>query len=175
MKQVYGYLDIETTGFSPYQAELTVIGLYIVYDKSRNLFFQPYGSQITSRALSRALSDVNIVYTYNGKKFDLPFIEAKIGLNVAKRCRHEDLMYGCWERGFYGGLKAVERTLRIPRKNTDIDGWMAVQLWERYALHGDALSLKRLLDYNREDVLNLEKLREKLSNGRSPAHSLSST
>ncbi len=175
MKKVLAYLDIETTGFSPFQAELTVIGLYVVHGPKHRVFFQPYGDQITSRALSQALSDVDLLYTYNGKKFDLPFIEAKMGLDVTKKCAHQDLLYDCWERGLYGGLKNVERMLRIPRANADINGWMAVQLWHRYAIDGDPSALKRLLDYNREDVMNLEKLREKLSSARSRARSPVST
>ena len=166
MKSVCGYLDIETTGFSPRTAELTVVGLYVVYDQNRTNLFQPYGKQISSRALRRSLSDVDMIYTYNGRKFDLPFIEAKTGVAVDKKCRHEDLMYACWERGLYGGLKAVERSLRIPRTTSDIDGWMAVQLWHQFARYGDASSLHRLLAYNREDVMNLSTLRSRLSRRR---------
>ena len=161
MNRVHGYLDIETTGFSPTSAELTVIGLSIVH-KGKTSFFQPYGSQITPRSLRKALSDIDILYTYNGKKFDLPFIEAKTGVIVDKKCRHEDLMYACWKRGLYGGLKAVERLLQIPRNSSDVDGWMAVQLWHNFSVRGDKASLQRLLDYNREDVFNLSHLRSKL-------------
>jgi len=163
MGKVFGYLDIETTGFSPRTAELTVVGLYVVYDQNRKTLFQPYGNQISPRLLRRTLSDVDILYTYNGRKFDLPFIEAKTGVVVDKKCRHEDLMYACWKRGLYGGLKVVERLLRIPRTTSDIDGWMAVQLWNQFSRYGDASSLHRLLAYNREDVLNLSKLRSRLS------------
>ena len=162
MADTLAYLDIETTGFSPRTADLTVIGLYVTQGKNRSAFFQPYGSQISSRVLRKALSGVDVVYTYNGKKFDLPFIEAKLGVSVEKKCRHEDLMYACWEKGLYGGLKVVERLLRIPRATSDIDGWMAVQLWQNYALYGDDSSLQRLLAYNREDVVNLSKLKFRL-------------
>ena len=163
MRDVCGYLDIETTGFSSRSAELTVIGLYVVYDKNRTTLFQPYGNQISPRTFRKALADVEVVYTYNGKKFDLPFIEAKLGVSVEKKCRHEDLMYACWKRGLYGGLKVVERLLKIPRATSDIDGWMAVQLWHNFSFYGDASSLTRLLTYNREDVTNLSKLRSRLS------------
>ncbi len=161
MVRVAGYLDIETTGFSPESAELTVVGLYVVYDRNRAILTQPYGRQITPRLLRKTLSVVDTVYTYNGTRFDLPFIEAKTGVRVEKKCRHEDLMFACWERGLYGGLKVVERLLRIPRKTWDVDGWMAVQLWYQYRA-GNASSLRKLLTYNQEDVVNLSKLRAKL-------------
>jgi uncharacterized protein YprB with RNaseH-like and TPR domain len=72
-------------------------------------------------------------------------------------------MYSCWERNLYGGLKSVERQLGIQRELTDIDGWVAVQLWESYVQYDDKESLSRLLAYNREDVLNLKVLRQKLN------------
>ena len=167
MGEITAYLDIETTGFSPRTAELTVVGLYVVNAKNRTSLFQPYGDAISPRALRSALSEVDIVYTYNGRKFDLPFLEAKLGVSVEKKCRHQDLMYTCWKRGLYGGLKAVERLLKIPRKTSDIDGWMAVELWHNFSRYGDESSLRRLLDYNREDVMNLRQLRSRLF-GRTP-------
>ena len=36
-------------------------------------------------------------------------------------------------------------------------------LWQRYQNYGDRNSLDLLLEYNREDVVNLKVLREKLS------------
>ncbi|MFH1858042.1 MAG: ribonuclease H-like domain-containing protein [Candidatus Omnitrophota bacterium] len=162
MGRVDGYLDIETTGFSPQTAELTVIGLYVVYGRNQSAFYQPYGSQISARSLRKALSGIDTLYTYNGTRFDLPFIEEKTGVAIEKSCRHEDLMYRCWEKGLYGGLKGVERLLEIPRITQDIDGWMAVQLWRRFCRKGDQTALQRLLAYNREDVMNLTALRRKL-------------
>ena len=166
METVSGYLDIETTGLSPHTSELTVIGLYVVPETERPRLFQPYGDQISPRWLKRALSHVDIVYTYNGRRFDLPFLEAKTGIAIEKKCRHEDLMFACWKRGWYGGFKAVERLLGIRRTTTDIDGWMAVQLWRNYQFRGDRSSLERLLLYNKEDVTNLSKLRAKFSTAR---------
>lgn len=59
-------------------------------------------------------------------------------------------------------MKEVERKLGIKRRITDIEGWMAVQLWHNYKLKGCTTSLNKLLEYNKEDVLNLKKLRKKL-------------
>jgi len=162
MGNVCGYLDIETTGLSPWTGELTVIGLYVEHGQRRRSLFQPFGKQISPRALKRALSQIDVIYTYNGSRFDLPFIKAKLGIAVEKRCRHEDLMYSCWRHGLRGGFKAVERSLGISRETSDVDGWMAIQLWKKFRFHGDQDSLLRLLAYNREDVVNLSKLRTKL-------------
>lgn len=43
-----------------------------------------------------------------------------------------------------------------------VDGYMAVRLWWDYIHNNDAEALKILLAYNREDVVNLRALRQKL-------------
>ena len=71
-------------------------------------------------------------------------------------------MHDCHEQGLYGGLKAVERKLGIPRNVMGVDGSEAVRLWWRYRDSFDLEALDRLLKYNREDVINLKTLKEKL-------------
>ena len=73
---------------------------------------------------------------------------------------HRDLMYACWDRNLHGGLKAVEKALGTARRLTEADGLEAVRLWEQYERYGDLSALRRLLDYNKEDVLNLKSLKE---------------
>jgi len=71
-------------------------------------------------------------------------------------------MYDCWRNNLYGGFKAVERQLGIERQLRDINGYQAVILWWRYVNNYDEDALAILLEYNKEDVLNLKTLKEKL-------------
>jgi uncharacterized protein YprB with RNaseH-like and TPR domain len=71
-------------------------------------------------------------------------------------------MYDCWRCNHFGGFKAVEQQLGIPRRLQGISGWDAVLLWQRYQNYGDQSALELLLQYNKEDVVNLKALREKL-------------
>ena len=71
-------------------------------------------------------------------------------------------MYECWQNSLYGGFKAVERQLGIPRRLQGISGAEAVMLWWRYQLDHDKKALALLLEYNKEDVENLKTLRERL-------------
>jgi len=155
------YLDIETTGLSPDTSELTVIGLYIDNGSDERVL-QLVGSEIFPSQLIRAMHTIGTLYTYNGARFDLPFIRAKLDIDLTEYCAHKDLMYSCWKRNLKGGLKSVERQLGIARELTDVDGWVAVQLWHQYKYHGDEYSLEKLLKYNQEDVLNLKVLRKRL-------------
>ena len=71
-------------------------------------------------------------------------------------------MYDCWENNLYGGLKSVERQLGIRRGLTEINGYEAVRLWWSYVNDNDKDALATLLEYNKEDVINLKALKEML-------------
>jgi uncharacterized protein YprB with RNaseH-like and TPR domain len=156
------YLDIETTGLSPDSSQITVIGIYLVGSEQQSLV-QLVGDDITSDRLLEALEGVTMIHTYNGSRFDLPFIHACLGINLGRMFPHFDLMYRCWHFNLYGGLKRIERVLGIPRKLTDINGLDAVRLWWRYVNDYDEQALHILLAYNREDVVNLKTLKELLA------------
>jgi len=161
---VEAYLDIETTGLSPSVDEITVIGIHLCNGDDTK-FIQLVGKDISAQGIIEALSGVEVLYTYNGNGFDLPFIYSRLGVNLTQTCTHHDLMYDCWRCNLYGGFKAVERQLGIERQLTDINGFEAIRLWWRYVESFDLDALNRLLEYNKEDVLNLKVLRERLHIG----------
>ena len=155
------YLDIETTGCSQRTDELTVIGLAIERGETMEVV-QLVGHEITDAGLLGALAGVDTIYSYNGSRFDLPFICRKLRVDLRRHFACRDLMYDCWKHHLKGGLKNVEKLLGIGRQTEGIDGWMAVRLWWDYVNNHDEQALRTLLDYNREDVVNLKTLREKL-------------
>lgn len=161
LKKYEGYLDIETTHLEPEKGELTVIGFGI--DKGRNFeFIQLVGKEITIDKLIRIIKRIKILYTYNGTDFDLKFIKKKFNIDITEYCIHKDLMNECHQRNLYGGLKQVEKKLGIERKLKNVNGFMAVKLWEKYKNLSDKKALETLLEYNKEDIYNLKILREKL-------------
>ena len=155
------YLDIETTGLSCQYADITVIGIYLVNSGDSRLV-QLVGGDANIDNLLESVDGVSTIYTYNGSRFDLPFIHGSLGINLADIFLHHDLMYDCWRCNLKGGFKAVEMQLGIPRQLKGINGWDAVLLWQRYQDYGDRDALATLLKYNEEDVVNLKVLREKL-------------
>jgi len=158
---IEAYLDIETTGLSPKYCEVTVVGIHLVNQYETRLI-QLVGEDATADNILQALEAVNIVYTYNGSGFDLPFINSRLGINLAELFDHCDLMYHCWRSNLYGGFKAVERQLGIERQLKEVNGYEAVRLWWRYVNDYDENALSTLLEYNGEDVINLKHLKEKL-------------
>ncbi len=155
------YLDIETTGLSPSSCQITVVGIHTCNGQKTSLV-QLVGDDVTADSILAALDGVNIIHTYNGGRFDLPFIHRRLGIDLSRTHNHRDLMFDCWRKNLRGGLKSVERQLCIPRKLTEVNGFEAVRLWWRYVNNYDQAALKKLLAYNKEDVLNLKTLREKL-------------
>jgi len=156
-----GYLDIETTGLSYKFAQLTVVGIGLERGRMQKCV-QLVGEQVSARRILDIIRDANVLYTYNGTRFDLPFVRAKLGIDLEQHVIHEDLMYHCWRKNLYGGLKKVEALLGIERKTKGIDGWMAVKLWYDYVRNANNDALKLLLDYNKEDIMNLAVLRKRL-------------
>jgi len=158
---VEAYLDIETTGLSCRYCEITVVGVCLS-DGRTNHFFQLVGTEVTKDNLLYSLEEAERIYTYNGSRFDLPFIHGSLGVNLASLIHHRDLMYDCWRCNLKGGFKAVERQLGIARQLQEVDGYEAVLLWQRYRKHNDRVALARLLEYNKEDVMNLLQLKQRL-------------
>jgi uncharacterized protein YprB with RNaseH-like and TPR domain len=158
---VRAYIDIETTDLDPAEGELTVVGIHFQQDGQERLV-QLYEDTLTKDNLLAALAGTSILYSYNGKEFDLPFIAAKLGVDLASVFKHCDLMHHCWRRNLYGGQKKVEVKLGISRETTGVDGAQAVALRNDYRLNGNAEALRTLLLYNAEDVKNLAHIRRKL-------------
>ena len=145
------YVDIETTGLSKYSNYITTIG---IYDGETSRIF------VRGIDLEEAydyLDKFDVIVTFNGKQFDLPFIEHFS--NKEFNCIHLDLRFMLKELGLSGGLKRIESQLGIVRDDeiTNIDGFEAVRLWHRYQ-RGDEEALELLKKYNIEDIENLELL-----------------
>jgi uncharacterized protein YprB with RNaseH-like and TPR domain len=144
------YLDIET---GP-DGQVTVVG---IYREDRGLR-QLVGGEITDVAVWEALEGADTLCTYNGDRFDLPVLERQTRLDLRSRFRSLDLLRECRRVGLKGGLKRLEERFGIVRMTRGMNGWDALRLWGRYETTGDQEALGILLDYNREDVLNLIQL-----------------
>lgn len=155
------YIDIETTGLSKKLNEITVVGIAIETQGS-NKVLQLVGGDVSRGNILAALEGIATLYSYNGSRFDLPFIQSKTGLDLRKEFVHKDLMYSCLKRNLKGGLKSVEKQLGITRKLKDMDGYAAILLWREYIANANESALQKLLTYNEEDIVNLIELRIKL-------------
>lgn len=145
------YLDIETNGYAGPTGYITAISLY----DGRSVRYYVRGENL--HAFKHDIRDYSVVVTYNGKCFDIPFIESH--MNIRIRQPHIDLRYILKDLGFTGGLKSCEKKLGIDRGELDgVDGYFAVLLWNDYRRNNNPRALETLLAYNIQDVVNLEPL-----------------
>ena len=81
------YLDIETTGLFPYHDKVTLVGIldskgYHAFIRGRDFrnirkAIERYGIQVQPlRNIRKAIKKYDLIVTYNGTSFDLPFLEA---------------------------------------------------------------------------------------------------
>lgn len=148
------YLDIETDGGFSGEA-ITIIGLYD-------------GSSFTCRVKERDLenfrndiSQFAMIVTFFGNGFDVPMLQKRF-LDIPFDQLHLDLCPTLRRLGLRGGLKRIERELGFMRtaETQGLSGMDAVRLWRQYLWTRNEEPLRLLIAYNREDVVNLEKLAE---------------
>ena len=163
------FLDIETTGLSKQNDDITVIGLY----DGVNTKTMIRGINLDMEGLRKELQKYKMIVTFNGASFDLPFIEKRYP-NLLPKIPNFDVRSITDRLGLKGGLKNIEKTLGIKRSNIveKLYGGDALTLWKMYRATGDDYYLNLLVEYNEYDILNLKtvaeqcvkKMKEKIMN-----------
>ncbi|MBN1151115.1 ribonuclease H-like domain-containing protein [candidate division WOR-3 bacterium] len=149
-KDEIAYLDIETTGLSRTDS-VTVASIY--YKGKLDV----YVNGINMEKMVQDIAKPKILVTFNGNRFDIPFIENYFDIKIYQK--KIDLMYILRNLGFRGGLKRCEKSLGITREGMEnLDGNIAVLLWEDYRRNKNVKALKTLIAYNAYDTINLERL-----------------
>jgi uncharacterized protein YprB with RNaseH-like and TPR domain len=150
-RQSIAYLDIETTGLGGPGDHITTIALY----DGKSVSWYVRGKNLED--FKQDIERYKVIVTYNGKCFDIPFIENE--MRVRMDHAHIDLRYVLKSLGFTGGLKMCEKMLGIERGELEgIDGFFAVLLWNDFKENRNQKALETLLAYNIQDTVNLERL-----------------
>jgi hypothetical protein len=152
LKEHTCFLDIETTGLSKHYNNITLIGIHgnegtKIFQNGKNL-----------DKFQNELNKYSMMVTFNGRCFDIPFIQAKFP-DLELPQYHSDLRFMMAELGLRGGLKSIERQRGITRDEelAAVDGFEAVRLWHKYQ-RGDNNALITLKNYLTADVENLKTL-----------------
>ncbi len=149
------FFDIETTGLDHHTSVVTTVTLHQNGD-TRTLV---RGDDLTAANLRAAFEDAGLLVTFNGARFDIPFLQNCFKISLDRP--HIDLMPTCRAAGLSGGLSDVERALGIGRELPDVDGREAVRLWHDHERGVDG-ALDRLIAYNREDTVNMVPVLERV-------------
>ena len=145
------YVDIETTGLGFGDDHITSIAL------CGGGRVKTYVHGVNLEEFQDDILDFGLLVTFNGKCFDVPFMEREFGMRFDMA--HVDLRYVLKKAGLSGGLKRIEHRLGLGRDDLEgVDGFFAVILWNEYQATGDPAALETLLAYNAADVVGLETL-----------------
>ncbi|MCT4585735.1 MAG: ribonuclease H-like domain-containing protein [Peptostreptococcaceae bacterium] len=163
-------LDIETTGLSKINNKIILIGF--LYKKNNQVFItqifcdEKHEENTLINEFFKLISNYKNIITYNGKSFDLPFIETKALKYLKNKSiydfTHIDLL------DFFRKLKkplnldslklkSIEKLYQINRDDL-ISGKESVLLYEEYLISKDNNLKNFILLHNFEDILYLSKI-----------------
>lgn len=164
----FGYFDIETTGLAGGTGTYVILAGLGSYEdgafRVRQYFLADVAHEAAMlRMLADDLARFDALVTYNGRAFDIPFVEARLALSrIASPCTgmaHLDLLQAVRRlyRHRMPGCRLAEaerRLLRIDRPD-DVPGWLIPSLYFDYARAGRAAPLRGVFRHNADDVLSL--------------------
>lgn len=183
-----GVLDIETTGLNPSRNKF-VLGC--LYDADKGELHQVLAESRAEEPLALAeymklIDDVDVVVTYNGRKFDMPFIDRRweASANALNYLKHEENGgaqisidgTAVYDLDLYQVLdkhsalrqilpnlkqKTVEEYMGLTDTRADeISGAESVELFNHYEATRDPEAEKKILLHNNDDVRQLTRLSE---------------
>ena len=164
-----GVLDIETTGLNPSRNKFILGGLYTLEDKTLHQFFAE-NRQEEKAALEAYIEELNkldMVITYNGKHFDMPFIAKRAAFHGIDCSLPYNLDLYLVLNGhspikkFVPNLKqkTVENYMGLWQDRTDeISGGESVELYNEFERTQDPGLEEKILLHNSDDVLQLTRL-----------------
>ena len=141
------YLDIEINSLG----KVILVG---IHDGNNNTNFFIHGANLATSLIEKELQKYKIIITFNGAAFDLPKLKKQLNINLT--IPHIDLKPLCLKLNLKGGLKEIEHLLNLKRP-THLYG-NPVELWKAFHASRDREYLQLLLDYNREDCENLQRI-----------------
>ncbi|HEY9148430.1 MAG TPA: ribonuclease H-like domain-containing protein [Gammaproteobacteria bacterium] len=170
------YIDTETTGLSGGSGTVAfLVGIAQVTSTSlklTQLLMTRYGAEATLLSeLASLLPDTHRLVTYNGKSYDLPLLITRFrmqGMRPDFSAReHLDLLHPV--RRLFNKqwpdcrLTTVEQKLLGFSREGDLPGSEAPEAWFAYVRAGFGEQLVRVVAHNRQDILSLAAIHQRLS------------
>lgn len=170
--------DIETTGLYPKHDKIILIGFVHIYPSTGNAELVQFFAETPEDEIdilfeaTRQIIDTDMLITYNGRSFDVPFLSARcekyeipsrniFNLDLYQLVRNYSTL-----KNVIGSLsqKSMEVFMQIDHLRADeISGGESVNLYNEYAANdptsfrSEAL-LNKILLHNKDDVLQLTRL-----------------
>lgn len=162
------FLDIETTGFNRNTNQIYLIGLSYLNNHNnlivQQLFCQSLDDEylILEETIKR-IKNFQLIITYNGEKFDIPFINHRlIKNNIEYKIDKKNSFDIFLEIKKYKELlnfenyklKTIEKYVGLKRED-EIDGGKCIEYYYDYLSTKDETLKELILCHNYEDIYNL--------------------
>lgn len=152
-------VDIEVGEFG---GDISVIGLYIPKGGIVECESFVRGKNLTMENLKPFFDKAKFIITFNGLKWDIPKIKSEFPGLIPENLKVFDLYIFGRALNFKYNLRTMENTFNIGRLTSESEKkGIAIKLWNEHR-RGDPNALKKLLEYNAQDTVNLYFLAEKL-------------
>ncbi len=177
-KEDFAILDIETMGLTAQPVILIGLGLP---KKEETEFHQILLKDIDQelaalKSFYQKIKDKRAVLTFNGKSFDIPFLERRFnyyGENKSLEHAHFDLYHfskRVWSNRLPNyKLSTIEREVIGIERKTDIPSSLVPEFYKTYREEKNPGPLIPILEHNRQDILSLssilEELKEEMADG----------
>jgi len=142
---------------------ISVIGLFTPKDGpvEHDVFIR--GRNLTWENLAKAFKDCHLIITYNGLAHDIPKIRSEFPSLLPDDFPILDLYRIAKRLGYDTNLKSLEFNFGIKRLYDYTERrHIAVRLWKKYEEKKDEQALNMLIEYNKQDTVNLYLLAEQL-------------
>lgn len=170
-----GVIDIETTGLNPSRNKFILGG---IYDVSRGEIHQILAESRREEEEAlveyiRVTEDMDIVVTYNGRHFDIPFLDRRLSLTCNKSAS-VGISQGVYDLDIYlvlNGHSPIKKLVPNMKQKTlenymgfwdtradEISGAESVRLFDHYEATKDPESEKKILLHNNDDIRQLTRL-----------------
>lgn len=169
------YFDIETTGLSGGAGTLAFLAGCGWFDASGTFIVRQFflagaaGERAMLQALARVFDEASLVVTYNGRTFDVPFMETRWAFHRTAPptgdLPHFDMLPPArrlWGRRDLSrpdndgcSLSALERRVLGFHRFNDVPGFEIPGRYFQFLRSGDASLIEGVLEHNRHDLLSL--------------------
>jgi hypothetical protein len=164
----YVFLDIETLGL--FSRPIILFGIGSIEQKRlivRQYLLRDISEEVTALTaiVNRCISDRMALVTFNGKAFDLPYVQDRLayyGLGAIPRIAHFDMLHFSrrrWKNQLSScRLSSLESAILSINRTDDLPGQMVPEFYETYMRTQNCGPLLPIVDHNRQDVVSLARL-----------------
>jgi uncharacterized protein YprB with RNaseH-like and TPR domain len=153
-------VDVEATYWN---GPISIVGVYKPKEGEIEYTAFVMGKNLTTANLKQAFEGCRLLITFNGTNYDVPEIKKQFPGVIPENIPVVDLYLLARRLDLNAGLKTLEQNFKIfRRKSVDSKKKISTKMWRKYEQTGDEKFLNILIEYNREDTINLYPLAEKI-------------